>query len=254
MLRNTFIILIAALSFALAMTISVEQHRIQSERGKTAVAALETTNAIAARDSTTNAAATNRRIATLLGDSLRLVKKQVIQVAQRRDALDKALGEERRASYAMTTAIDSVQRTMTAAVATSAIAPENRHADFVLRQSPYTVSAAVDMPAPPDSARLTVDIALDSIPIGVRVACAPPNSDGIRTASITALTPRWVSARLERVEQSPDLCASPALVRSQTNRRWLSFAPLVAGVGRTATTRGVWGWGVFLGTGILVWI
>jgi hypothetical protein len=76
------------------MTITVEQHRIQSERGKAAIAALETTNAIAARDSTTNVSATNR------------------------------LGEERRASYAMTATIDSVQRTMSAAVVTPAIAPE----------------------------------------------------------------------------------------------------------------------------------
>jgi hypothetical protein len=236
------------------MTISIEQHRIQSERGKASIAALETTNAIALRDSTSNVAATNRRVAALLGDSLRLVRKQVVQAAQVRDALDKAVGDERRASYAMTARVDPVQRTMSAVVASSTIVPETRHADFRLRQSPYTVTAAVVMPAPPDSARLTVDIALDSIPIEVRVACAPPNSAGIRTASIMAVTPRWVAARLDRVEQSPDLCASPTLVGPQASRRWLRFAPLVAGVGRTASAHGEWVWGAFLGTGILVWV
>jgi hypothetical protein len=254
MLRTAIITLIAALSLALALTISIEQHRLQTERVRFATAALQATNTAAMRDSTVDVATTNRRIATLLGDSLRLVKKQVVQVAQTRDAIDKALGNERRANYAMTARIDSIQRTATAPVVASTATPQVRHADFALRQAPYTVTAAVDVPAPPDSAQLTVGIALDSIPLGVRVTCAPPDGNGIRTASVAATMPRWASAKLQQVEQSPELCASPALVRSKTSRRWFRFAPLVAGVGRTVSANGSGEWAAFLGTGILIWV
>ena len=90
MLRTAIITLIAALSPALTLTISIEQHRLQSERVRFAAAALQATTTAAMRDSTIDVASTNRRIATLLGDSLRLVKKQVVQVTQTRDYLGSA--------------------------------------------------------------------------------------------------------------------------------------------------------------------
>ena len=88
----------------------LEQPRIQSEHGRAAIAALATTNAMAMRQSS-KVTATNRRVAALLGDSLRLAGKQIVQVAEKRDALDKPLGDEPLARYALVATIDSFRRT-----------------------------------------------------------------------------------------------------------------------------------------------
>ncbi|MEO6877924.1 MAG: hypothetical protein ABI205_05540 [Gemmatimonadaceae bacterium] len=125
--------------------------------------------------------------------------------------------------------------------------------DINLRQVPYTITAHVDIPSAPDSARLDVGVALDPIPMSVRVSCSKPNAAGIRTADVNAVSPRWATVRLDGVEQSPDLCASPALVKAAPTHRRFEFQRLVIGVGRVATPRG-WSWGAFFGSGTIIWI
>jgi hypothetical protein len=245
MIRSTLLTALTALTVALVLTVRIEEGRLNAERTRTAQLALHATNLAAERDST-------RAVAVELGDSLRIVEKQVLQVAQRSDALDKALGRERIARYIMKGAVDSLERVAfvtPAADSTDTI----RRARFDVRQPPYTISANVEIPQPPDSARLSLRVALDPIHVEARVTCSPPNGDGIRTASVVAAAPSWATVRFDRLEQSPELCASPALVRSAQSRRAFGFAPLLVGAGRVFNAGQPARWGIFVGTGFTFW-
>ena len=83
-------VLAVALAGSLALAVTVEQARIAAVRRRALVAALEISNLAAQRDSTRNVAATNQRVAQILGDSLKVAEIRVVQVTQRGDALDKA--------------------------------------------------------------------------------------------------------------------------------------------------------------------
>ena len=252
MFRSTLLKGLVILAVALAATVRIEEQRLHEARKKTAAVALQAMNLVAERDSTRNVAESNARVAALLGDSLRVVERQVMQVAQRSDALDRALGGERRARYLMKAAVDSLRM---AAFGVSAPVLEDgvRRARFDLRREPYTVQAEVEIPALPDTARMELRVALDPIPVDARVSCSSPNEQGIRRASVAATTPVWVTLRFERVEQSPDLCASPGLIgSSEGGKRGFGIRPFV-GVGRVVSPGGIGIWGMILGFGYVVW-
>jgi hypothetical protein len=251
MIRSTLLAAIATLSVALCLTVQIEERRVNEERARAAALALHASNVSAERDSTRDVAAGNRKVAALLGDSLRLVEKQVVQAAQRSDALDRALGRERRARYVMSATVDSLQRVAFAAPVGDST-DSVRRASFALRQEPYTIAADVEIPQRPDSARLSVRVALDPIHVDARVTCSAPNDAGIRSASVVAATPSWASVRFDRVEQSPELCASPALARPARARRGFGLAPVVIGAGRTWSPSGIGSWGFFVGIGATV--
>ena len=153
----------------------------------------------------------------------------------------------------MSASIAPVQQTLIAPAAADSgdTLAARRRARFALRAPPYTVVAGVDIPARPDTARLNLHVTLDAIPFVARLTCSAPNADGIRTASLLATTPPRATIRFGRLEQSPDLCASPALVRAAP-RRLVALSPLVVGAGRVfgPASRGTWG--VFVGAGVAV--
>lgn len=166
-------VIVVALAGSLALAVTVEQSRIAAARRHALVAALEISNLVAQRDSTRNAAIANQRVAHILGDSLRLAEIRVVQVTQHNDALDKALGRERVARYVDNVAVDSLQRVVhamsTDVQRSDAGAGQTvRSAFFDIRQEPYTVAAQVDIPPPPDSARIELHVAIDPIPIEAR--------------------------------------------------------------------------------------
>jgi hypothetical protein len=244
---------VLGLALALVVTVRVEERRVERERERVTALALEAANVAAERDRTRDIARTEGKVAKLLGDSLRVAERLVVQARQHADALDQALGRERRAKYALAATVDSLSR----AVASAPVANDTddvRRARFDLRQAPYTIAADVAVPAPPDSARLAIDVALDSIPIDLRMGCSTPDQDGIRAATVDAITPRWATVRFARLEQAPELCASPALA-SPANRssRRLAFHPLVVGFGPTLGLTGTWAWALFLGGGFSSW-
>ena len=230
----------------LALALRLEQRRVHDARTHAAAASLRASNIVAERDSTRDVALENAKVAALLGDSLRVVERRVLQVAQRNDALDRALRRERLARYQGSVAVDSLRRTVVAAP----VAGDGgvRRATFRVRQAPYTVLADVEIVERPDSARLAVQVALDPIHVDARVTCAAPDADGIRSASIVASTPSWASVRFDRVEQSPELCRSPALRADDRSRRG-RFPAFVIGAGPVFDAHGLVRWGVFVGIG-----
>jgi len=236
---------IALLILALVTVITLQNHRLGAERRRTATLALSASNLVAERDSTHNIAVEHATVAQSLGDSLQAFGKLVIQTTQQRDALDDALRTERMAKYPMAIHVDTL-RTAAPAVASDTI---THRYHFVIREAPYTADADVELPPPPDTARVRLTVAVDPISLVARVECAPADATGIRAASIVTSTPRWVSVRFQRVEQSSDVCASPALIRPPAGR--FEFAPVVIGAGRIGTVNGA-GWGVFVGAGVRV--
>ena len=241
--------LVGALVAALILTVKVEETRLAAQRRRAAAAILAASNRSAERDTTRDVARTNAQVAKLLGDSLHLVEKQVVQTTQMRDALDRALGRERAARYAATAVVDSLERLVAATDSVSRDARDVRAANFNVRQAPYTIVAEVEVPPPPDSARLRVKVAVDPIPIEARVTCADVGS-GAREASVSVETPAWVRVKLETVAQAPEVCARSPTPSGERRLSWLATRRLVLGVGRA------WGvdrrgrWAIFVGAGV----
>jgi hypothetical protein len=141
-------------------------HRREAQRLRDAarVVAIRTDSIEAARD-------TSRVVAiAVLHDSLRAVQRRVIQVTQRADSLDRAIGLERVAKY-----------------------------QIVARIAPLP---AVDSAAPSPAIR-------DSAVFEARVSCDRPNASGIRPATLTVTGPRWADLRIASVEQDPRVCSPP---------------------------------------------
>ena len=84
-----------ALVAALVLTVRIEEWRLAAQRRRAAAVMVAESNRSAERDTTRDVAVESARVARLLGDSLRLVEKQVVQVSSKRDAIDRALGRER---------------------------------------------------------------------------------------------------------------------------------------------------------------
>ena len=208
-------------------------------------------NRSAARDTTRDVARENTRVAKLLGDSLRIVQKEVMQVAQRRDALDAALGRERTARYAATAVVDSLVRVVAASDSVVRNArTDARMAHFDVRQAPYTIAADVLLPAASDSAKMVVRVAVDAIPIEARVSCGSIGGGAGREATVSVETPSWVSVRIGTVAQSPEVCR-PAPAEA-SSRKWprIETRRLLIGVGRAWGTDRRGRWSVFVGAGL----
>jgi hypothetical protein len=127
---------------ALVPTVRIEEWRLGAQRRRTAAAMLVLSNNNAERDTTRDVAIQNARVAKLLGNSLRMVEKQVVQDSQKRDALDGALGRERVARYAATAVVDSLARVVSAH---DSAVRDVRFAAFHVRQQPYTIDAELEL-------------------------------------------------------------------------------------------------------------
>jgi hypothetical protein len=123
------------------LTVKVEETRLEAQRRRAAAALLVESNRSAERDTTRDVALENARVAKLLGDSLRVVEKEVVQASQKGDALDAALGRERAARYAATALVDSLARVVATAESRvrgardSAGSSDTRTARFEIREA-----------------------------------------------------------------------------------------------------------------------
>ena len=245
--------LVLALVAALILTVRIEEWRLAAQRRRSAAALLAVSNRSAERDTTRDLALENSRVAKLLGDSLRLVEKQVVQASEKRDALDRALGRERVARYSATAIVDSLELVVAARDSPAGNAPpERRVATFHVRQEPYTIDAEVELPPPPDSATMRVKVAVDPIPIEARVTCAEI-LEGSTVAAVSVRTPAWASVRLGTLSQSPEVCATKrqrSLARRFMSLVSLASPHLVVGAGRAWSTDRRGRWSIFVGAAI----
>jgi len=241
-------VLAGCLTLAVA-AFAVERSRLHAEQDRAGQLALAVSNDSASIDSTRAVSVTNAKLAKLAGDSLRVVQKLVVQTKQQADATDRALGLERTALYQFSARVDSLQRRVAStAPVTEDTATDTRRAVFDFRSAAFTIVDTTDIPAPPGAATLAIHVVLDPIPVAIRASCASPNTRGIRAASIEATSPAWASLQIGAVQQSSDLCASPALAASRPSH---VRPALIGGVGKAVTAHGdvVSGWSGFVGAG-----
>ena len=192
--------------------------------------------AVLAQDTVEAARDTSRvlSIEGVLGDSLRAAQRRAIQVGQRADRLDAALGLERVARERLEVSIVALRATVKSDTVVDdtrsvgvrrAIGDGVRREAFDLRQEPYTVHADVSLPEPPAPGRMDVSVELDTLALEVRVGCGAATSSGVRTASVTVVGPAWALMRLNRVEQAPSVCSASS--RAAEGARWSAFMRFV---------------------------
>jgi hypothetical protein len=246
MIRNSLLYIICLLAAALFASIEVEQLRVNTARKHAEVVALAASNLAAERDTTRDAAVGNERLSEILRDSLRLVERRIVQVSQRNDSLDVALGRERVARFALAAAIDTTRVETSAATITQADHAV-RLASFNVRREPFTITADVAFPPAPDSASIALRVAVDAIPIEARVSCTT-DRNGVREASLSASTPRWATVRIGHVEQEPGVCASANRATETRSRRRIVVHPLAITMGRIIWPDRGGRWGIVFGT------
>lgn len=237
----------AALVAALVLALGVSRCQVTREREARAAAALRADSIDAENDTTRRVLMSERERVRLLGDSLAVVERRAVQVPQIQSALDSALGRERilkadlaavvRESHTVTggTVTESTDNTRATGREADSVAVGQvtvRRGSFDVRDEPYTARAIVELPAPPARGSIDLRIRLDTARISVRPGCGAPDASGIRPATVAVSGPVWLGITLERVEQDPSLCRSPALVpRGVSRSRW---AAIGAGVGFAA--------------------
>lgn len=227
------ILLGAVLVFALAW----QTHKRHAAERRGAELALIADTLVATRD-TTRRLALN---ATVLGDSIHAVQRQAVQVTQRADSLDRALKLERITRTQIVARVETLTVHTTGAVTVANTTDTaTRSATFTGRQVPYNYSVSTVVPAPPGAATLDLHVTLDAIPLELRLGCGKANGDGIKSAEATLTGPTWATLQLGRVEQSPDLCRSPALEPAHGDgrswiRRVVDRVGISAGYGATAS-------------------
>jgi hypothetical protein len=232
----------------LVAVVRIEEGRLAGARQRTGELALEASNVRAERDSTRLVGAGSERVQRLLRDSLQLAERLVIQKTQRQDELDRALRRERIARYSASVSSDSLAAVARGQVTTSSAESVRtvRRASFHIRQVPYTLTAEVALPQAPDTGVMAVQVLLDTMHLEARVGCAAPDPNGIREATVSVTGPRWATLAFERVEHSPELCASPALARERRRSPWPAIA---IGTGAVLDPHGRVSWGILVGVG-----
>jgi len=263
---STAAIILAGVAALLAIVLQTAR----LDRAQTAAvrAGLAADTLVASRDTA--------RVLTLklasLGDSVAIVQRRAVQVDQRADALDRALGLERAARDSLSatvaayravirsdTVFDTVQVNVKDGSGASGSAPADpdgvRRGTFDVRQVPYAMHAEVELPAPPVSGSMKFEIDLDTLRLDVRLGCGPSVVAGARSATLTVIGPSWATVRMGRVEQSPAVCSGLdvgserlAAIKGLLSRVGISIG-YVAGV----DARGTFVYGPGVTVGVRVW-
>jgi hypothetical protein len=242
MIRNYAIGTLALILVACASWMKYTSDQLASAHASERRIALKASNLEAVHDSTRNLARENARVAKLLGDSLRAYEKRVVQQDQPADPLDSAARITRSAMYRLGFNVGEFIGKLTK--------PRRDTVPFHIRQDPYTVYATVSHPPVGDSVTLAVTVALDTIPMTVRVGCRVTGDAGIRAASVMLTAPPWATVRFDDVQQDPGICNPSVTQQPPGGRRLFSWAPVALSVGRTIGP-GPNSWTAQLGTAIV---
>jgi len=153
---------------------------------------------------------TTRRLVTHTAADRALWQRRAVQEAQRADSVDRELGLTRKAYVAATVTIRGLEAAAHAPVTEDSSA---RRATFHVREVPFTAEATVALPPPPAAGDLQLRIALDPIPLDLRLECGAAEGGGVHQASAVLSGPPWATVQLGRVEQAPEVCSpKPALL------------------------------------------
>jgi len=136
-------------------------------------------------------------------------QRRLLQAEITRDSLDRLLKQRPAVRIVTVVQVDTVRETVEAPVTGDTI----RRATFRLRQPPFTLGASVALPAPPATGTLTADIALDPLPLSLRIGCGEARG-GIRPATASIEAPPWARISLDQVQGRPEVCNPQTTTRS----------------------------------------
>lgn len=194
-----------------------------ASRAELRAATLELANSSALLDSLHRSRLTAADSAALmLGDSVDVLERLVVQRTQQRDALDKALGLERTATVDLRAHVRTLETSTRSTDTVRVTDAGDRRASFDVRETPYTAHADVTLPA---SGRGSIDLSvrLDTARIRARLGCSTSATNGVRTATLALEAPRWLELEAPAVEQDAAVCGSAAPTTRDVGRRrrWL---------------------------------
>lgn len=218
---------------ALVAAIAVLSFKLRSARAEAKAAGLEALNAKARVDTLRIVTGLSAKdsAALKLGDSVQVLTRLVVQGKQQRDALDKALKQERTANVELVATVASL-RTSTSGTFVVVGANDTRSDTFNVRQPPYTIAARATLPAA-GAGRLDVGVQLDPANIGVRLGCSVDRFvGGVRQANVTLTAPTWLSIASPSVSQDAGVCETTGQAATSKPRPW--WKPTIA-VGYGAT-------------------
>lgn len=204
---------------ALLLTIAVLWFMLDRSRGRERRAGFAADSLAAALDTSRRVALSRSDSIRILGDSMTAVGRRAFQVAQRSDALDRAQGLDRVAIANLDAAVRALSVRVTSGAATVTDAAGVRSATFAIDSTPYHGTASVALPATGQGS-IDLRIRVDTARLGLRLGCGKA-TNGIRSAAATLTGPTWLTLRLDRVEQTPDIC-NPVPARPGLFRRLLS--------------------------------
>jgi hypothetical protein len=181
-------------------------------------------------------------------DSAKVWQRRAVQEAQRADALDRALSEERVARAEVAIATPTVD---------TAVALPASGTTEMIRQGPYTIEVDHPILTAADSGSVVgLRVALDTLRLGVRLGCGAAARDGVRPASVSVSGPSWARVRLDRVEQDPAVCLSAGSTdvgTAGTLRSLIRRVGVTVGYGALLTTDGALAVRPIVGIGLRVW-
>lgn len=180
-----------------------------------------------ALDSAKAAADTTRNVnLKSFGDSVAGATRLAFQQEVVRDAIDKALRVVSASKTNIVIHVDTVRASGTGTGVTETA--DVRKDSFTVRQEPFTVTAAVALPRPPSKGSIKLGVVTDSIQLGVRLQCGEPVR-GVRPASILVTTPKWMNAKIEGAQTTPQAC-NPITVHGGSLSRWFLVPTFLGGL------------------------
>jgi len=160
---------------------------------------------------------------------LDIYRLRAIQSGLRADSLDRALKQRPVFRDTVTVYLDTlIVRDSTPVTAD----PEDRVRVATLDryEQPFTLSATVRVPRPPDLALWDTRIALDPIPLEASVTCGEKPPGGVRPVEVRVVGPSWARIGLSRPVVDPDACnATAGIVGPTFGVPW--WVPVLAGAG-----------------------
>lgn len=194
-MKYLFVFLAVALAVSVALLDRANARLVERARTES----LRADSAEAARDS-------GRMVRlAVLGDSVRLYQRRIVQVQQRSDSVDLALGVERAARFKIAAEVTELRARIAAPV--TAEPDDNRSAAFRARDGPFYIDALVTLPRPPGDGAMTVRVAVDTAVIEARIGCGLADAAGVSPATLSVTGPEWMTLRLGRLEQAPRVCS-----------------------------------------------
>jgi hypothetical protein len=151
-------------------------------------------------------------------DSLRVVERRAVQAEQRADSLDRLLGTEHVARVQLAATVRGMHAEVRSETVYVTPGSDERRGTFEVREAPFTVRAEVALPVPPASGRIRVEVAVDSVPLELRLSCGARRDSGVRPASVSVEAPPWATVRLGRVEQAIEVCSPDPAVTAAGKR------------------------------------